>query len=67
MIVVNLVYTMYNLLINDSTMAKYIQDSVHNLDYSYASTMSIISAAAWMLLIGLVFYLVNRRVHYAVK
>ncbi len=65
MMLVNVVYTMVDLLLGDkSNMYALIQSHIAAVEYSYAAAMSLVCFIVWAVMILLVYTIINRRVHY---
>lgn len=67
MMLVNIVYTMVDLLLGDSSsMYSRIQFAISQVDYSYAASMALVCFAVWAALILAVYWIINRYVHYTI-
>lgn len=67
MLLVNLIYTVIDNFINPSNaMFKLIQKVSGNIEFAYASAMSILNFLVIFLMIGLIYLILNRRIYYAV-
>lgn len=68
MMLVNIIYTMVDLLLGDSSpIYSKIQSTIAQVDYAYASAMSLVCFAVWAALVLAVYGLINRYVHYTVE
>ena len=65
MLLVNLIYTVIDSYINSSNPLFKLIDSV-SLEFDYVAAMSVFSFAAIFLIIGIVYFILNRWVYYAV-
>lgn len=65
MMLVNVVYTMVDLLLGDrSAMYSLIQSYISSVEYSYAAAISVVCFVIWGVMILLVYKIINHHVHY---
>lgn len=64
MIVVNIVYTMYDSLLTGGEMFSKIQMHINEIDFAYAAALAMMSFIVWAALIVSVYLAANRYVHY---
>lgn len=67
MLLVNLIYTVIDNFINPSNeMFKLITKVSGNVQFAYASAMSVLNFLVIFLMVGLIYLILNRRIYYAV-
>ena len=65
MLIVNIMYTIIDNYISYSNpMFQYIQKVSGRVDFAYASAMSLFNFVVILLLVGIVYLILNRRVYY---